>query len=442
MTIGHTTYASTGAHSEQASLPPTTIPHVVIVGGGFGGLQAAKALRKEPVQITLIDQNNYHLFQPMLYQVATAGLAPSDISTPIRFILRHQENTEVLMAHVTAVDVEKQLVLIDTNGQAIPYDYLVVATGATTNYFGHREWEALAPGLKSLNQSLDVRNEVLSAFEAAEREPDEEKRTALLTFVLVGGGPTGVELAGALAELTHKALAHDFRHIRPESTRIILVESEENIIPSFPASLARKATRKLKQFGVEVKTGVRVTHIDEMGVEVDGEHIQTQNIIWTAGVKASPAGQWLHAEVDREGRVKVEDDLSVPGHSNVFVIGDTALVVDHGRELPGLAPVAMQEGAYIAHRIREKIEHRHYYEPFHYIDRGMLATVGRSFGIVAIGPLRFTGLFAWVFWLLVHILFLIGFRNRFIVFFQYAWAYFTFQRGARIIYLERTMRKP
>lgn len=427
--------------SESTRRPTTMLPHVVIVGGGFGGLQVAKALAQQPVDITLIDQNNYHLFQPMLYQVATAGLSPSDISSPIRSILHEQNNVEVLMAQVTGIEVNEQRVLMGK--QSVPYDYLILATGATSNYFGHPQWQQLAPGLKSLREALDVRTMVLSAFEAAEREEDPEKRRALLTFVLVGGGPTGVELAGAIAELARQTLAHDFRRIEPKMTRIVLVEGEKRLMPSFPPILTRKTTRKLLALGIEVRTGVHVEQVDAMGVDVGGERIETENVIWTAGVKASPAGQWLQTETDHDGRVKVQDNLSFSDHPNIFVIGDTALVIDRGRPLPGLAPVAIQEGDYVAQRIGDMILHKET-RPFHYIDRGMLATVGRSFGVVDVGPLRFTGFVAWLFWLVVHILFLIGFRNRLIVFFQYAWAYFTFQRNARIIYPTRdnNMRLP
>jgi NADH dehydrogenase len=416
-------------------------PHVVIVGAGFGGLEAAKRLGDPSVEVTVIDRNNFHLFQPMLYQVATAGLSPADISTPIRHILRHQHNTGVLQAEVTGVDTEQQEVLLDGN-QSLHYDYLIIATGATSNYFGHEEWKKLAPGMKTIDEAVTVRRVVLSAFEAAEREPDEQKRKALLTFVLVGGGPTGVELAGAIAELAHKALIGDFRHIDPKTTRIVLVEGESRIIPSFPASLTRKATEKLKEMGVEIRTGVHVKEVKQGEVRIGDEHLATDNVIWTAGVKASPAAQWLHAEADHDGRVKVQSDLSVPGHSNIFVIGDTALATENGKKLPGLAPVAMQEGRYVAALIADRIAGKTTTQPFHYFDKGTMATVGRSFGIVDIGPFHFTGFFAWLTWLFVHILFLIGVRNRILVFYQYAWAYFTFQRGTRVILPGGKIREP
>jgi NADH dehydrogenase len=426
---------------EEQQRKPATMPHVVIVGAGFGGLEAAKALGRLPVEVTVIDQNNFHLFQPMLYQVATAGLAPSDIATAIREVLRDQQNTGVLMARVVGIDVEEQQVLLQDN-KAMHYDYLILATGATSNYFGHPQWARLAPGMKTLDEAITVRRLVLSAFEAAEREPDEEKRKALLTFVLVGGGPTGVELAGAIAELTRHALKGNFRHIRPDLTRIVLVQGGHQILKGFPAALARQSEQKLRQMGVEVVTGVHVEEVKERGVRVKDEFIETENVIWTAGVKASPAGTWLHADVDRDGRVKVQSDLRVPGHDTIFVIGDTALVTQNGKPLPGLAPVAMQEGRYVASVIGDHVAGKASHAPFHYFDKGTLATVGRSFGVVAIGPLRFAGLLAWWIWLFVHILFLIGLRNRLIVFLQYAWSYITWGRGARVILPGGQIREP
>jgi NADH:ubiquinone reductase (H+-translocating) len=425
----------------QDQQKPADVPHIVIVGGGFGGLQVARELGKQPVQVTIIDHNNFHLFQPMLYQVATAGLSPSDISNPIRAILEKQENTGTLMAEVTGIDVDAHQVLMGDQ-QALHYDYLILATGATSNYFGHQEWQQLAPGLKTINDALAVRRTVLSAFEAAEREPDEQKRRALLTFVLVGGGPTGVELAGAIAELAHRSLAGDFRHIDPSMTRIVLVQGPKRILPSFPESLAQQASKKLKQSGVEIKTGEHVKAVRKDGVMIGDEHLATENVIWTAGVKASPAGKWLQAEVDHEGRVKVQLDLTVPGHPNIFVIGDTALVKQNGKHLPGLAPVAIQEGKYVASAIADRLTGKDHQQPFHYFDKGTLATVGRGFGIVDIGPIRFTGLFAWLTWLFVHIFFLIGLRSRIFVFLQYAWTYITFQRSTRIILPEDTVRQP
>jgi NADH:ubiquinone reductase (H+-translocating) len=419
----------------------TTAPHVVIVGGGFGGLQAAKALARQSVQVTIIDHNNFHLFQPMLYQVATAGLSPSDIANPLRAVLENQRNTGVLMAEVTGIDVNEQQVLLGER-QAIHYDYLILATGATSNYFGHPEWQHLAPSLKNVNDALVVRRLVLSAFEAAECEPDEESRKALLTFALVGGGPTGVELAGAIAELARQTLKGNFRHIDPTMTRIVLVQGPPRILPSFPAGLAQRASKKLQQFGVEIRTGKHVKEVRKDGIMIGDEFLATENVIWTAGVKASPAGEWLHAETDHRGRVKVRPDLTVAGHDNIFAIGDTALVEQNGKPLPGLAPVAMQEAGYAASVIADRVAGKAHPQPFRYFDKGALATVGRSFGIVAIGPLRFTGLLAWLIWLFVHILFLISARNRLLVFIQYAWNYFTYQRGARVIIPENSIRSP
>ncbi len=436
-----TTQDRTAKTTENTQNKLTAVPHIVIVGGGFGGLQAAKELGKQPVEVTIIDHNNFHLFQPMLYQVATAGLSPADIASPIRAILEEQQNTGVLMAKVTGVDVQEQQVLLGDK-QAIHYDYLILATGATSNYFGHPQWQQVAPGLKSINDAMAVRRLVLSAFEAAEREPDEQKRRALLTFVLVGGGPTGVELAGAIAELARQSLKGNFRHIDPGMARIVLVQGPKRIMPEFPSSLTQKASKKLKQLGVEIKAGVHVKEVRKDGVMIGDEHLATENVIWTAGVKASPAGEWLHADVDHDGRVKVQPDLTVSGHANIFVIGDTALVEQNGKHLPGLAPVAMQEAEYAASVIAARIAGKAYQKPFHYFDKGTLATVGRGFGIVDIGPVRFTGLSAWLTWLFVHILFLIGFRSRILVFLQYAWTYFTFQRGTRVILPGDTVRTP
>ncbi len=427
----------------RAKQPTTVQPRVVIVGSGFGGLQAAKALRGAPVQVTVIDKSNHHLFQPLLYQVATAGLSPADISAPIRSILRKQANTRVLMEEVTGVDTQEQRVI--AGDTSIPYDYLIVATGARHSYFGHNEWEAYAPGLKSITDATAIRRDILLAFEAAERESDLEKRDALLTFVLVGAGPTGVEMAGAIAELAHKALVRDFRNIDPKSARIILVEAGPKILAAFPDSQARRAQKALNRLGVEVRTSAAVENITGDGVVIAGKFLAAKTVIWTAGVAASAAGQWLGAEVDRAGRVKVASDLSLPDHPNVFVIGDTAIVIQDGKPLPGVAPVAMQEGRYVGSLIAQTVagnssnagnantNGKVTMPGFHYHDKGSLATVGRSFGIVDIGGFRLYGFFAWVMWLVIHIFYLIGFRNRFLVMFQWAWAYLTFQRGARLI---------
>jgi NADH dehydrogenase len=431
--------SSSSANEQSTGL----IPRVVIIGAGFGGLQAAKSLAHLPVKVTIIDRNNHHLFQPMLYQVATAGLSPADIASPIRETLSKQENTEVLMATVHGVDVQEQRVLLG-HEQWVPYDYLIVATGATSNYFGHDEWATLAPGLKNLDEAMMVRDKVLLAFEAAEREPDKEKRRALMTFVLVGGGPTGVELAGSMAEMAHKSFSRNFRHIRPSDARIILVEGKPRVMPSFPTPLTNKAQKQLQQLGVELRNGVHVEEIDEHGVAIgkNKERVNTKTVIWTAGVKASPAGQWLHAEVDHDGRVKVQSNMTIPNHANIFVIGDTALAMQRGKPLPGLAPVALQEAKYVASVIEDKLQGKEHKEAFHYFNKGTMATVGRAFGVVDIGFIRFTGLLGWLAWLFVHILLLLGVQNRLVVFLRYMWSYITFQRAARVILPEHSSHPP
>lgn len=415
--------------------PVAMKPRVVIVGGGFGGLHVARALRNAPVQVTVIDRSNHHLFQPLLYQVATAALSPADISAPIRGILSRQANTNVIFAEVTGIDLQEQCVLM--HDKEVPFDYLILATGARHSYFGHDEWEPYAPGLKSITDATAIRRKILLAFEAAEVETDLEKRRALMTFVLVGAGPTGVEMAGAIAELAHKALAADFRNIDPTSARIVLVEALPRILGAFPESLARKAQKALNRLGVEVRTNAPVEAIDAGGVVIAGKYLAAQTVIWTAGVAASQAGKWLGAETDRAGRVKVLPDLSIPGHPNVFVIGDTAVVMQNGKPLPGVAPVAMQEGHYVASVIARHVAGRQADAPFHYFNKGNVATVGRSFGIVEIGKIRIAGFIAWVMWLAIHIFYLIGFRNRVLVMLQWAWAYFTSQRGARLITFDK-----
>ncbi|MGE5333174.1 MAG: NAD(P)/FAD-dependent oxidoreductase [Nitrososphaerota archaeon] len=416
------------------------LPRVVIVGAGFGGLEAALKLRHAPAQVTVIDRNNHYVFQPLLYQVATAYLSPADITAPIRNVLRHQRNTEVLLAEVTDVDTGARRVFIrdETTGAArgVPYDYLVLATGAGQSYFGRDEWEAYAPGLKSIPDAIALRRKVLLAFEEAElaAETDPRRVGSLLTFVIVGGGPTGVELAGAIAELAHRTLRGDFRHIQVTSTRIVLVEALPRLLNTFPESLSEKAARKLQRLGVEVRTGERVEQVDEDSVVVAGQRIEARTVIWAAGVKASPAGAWLGAETDRAGRVMVNGDLTVPGHPEIFVLGDTASAAgDDGKPLPGVAPVAMQQGRYAGSMIRERIEGRENPRPFKYFNKGNLATIGRSFAIADFGFARASGFIAWMLWLAVHIMYLIGFRNRLLVMFQWAWAYFTYERGARII---------
>ncbi len=415
---------------------PAVMPRVVIVGAGFGGLQAARALRKAPVQVTVIDRNNHHLFQPLLYQVATAVLSPADICAPIRGVLSKQKNVEVLLGEVTEVDVKAQRVLM--YDQSVPYDYLILATGARDSYFGHNDWAEFAPGLKSVVQATAIRRKILLAFEMAEREKDPEKRQALLTFVLVGAGPTGVEMAGAIGGLAHKTLVSDFRHIDPKQARIVLVEALPRILIAFDEQLAHKAHKALNRLGVEVRTSSPVEAIDSEGVVIAGERLAAKTVIWTAGVAASPAGQWLGAETDRAGRVKVLSDLTVPGHPNMFVIGDTASCTQDGKPLPGVAQVALQQGRYAASVIADRVAGKAHTQAFHYVDKGNLATIGRFYGIAAIGKLRFAGLLGWFVWLVVHLMFLIGYRNRLVVMFQWAVYYTTFQRGARLITFEDT----
>lgn len=436
--------------TEQSALPgeeeqksPSSVghpPHVVIVGGGFGGLRAAKALRNVPVRVTLIDRNNHHLFQPLLYWVATAGLSPADISSPIRRILRGQKNIGVLMAEVTGVDLENQRVLMGE--RSLSYDYLVLATGAQDNYFGHNEWSKYAAGLKSIVEATRIRSHILRAFELAEIETDAEKVEELLTFVMVGAGPTGVEMAGAIAELAHKALAKDFRHINTASARVILVEAGPRILPTFSTKLAKKAHKALNRLGVEVRTSSPVESIDANGVTIADKRIVCKTVVWSAGVAASPAGKWLGVDIDRGGRVRVQSDLSIPEHPNVFVIGDTATLSQNGRPLPGIAPVAMQQGRYVASLIRQRVTTGGQEHPFCYIDKGNLATIGRSYAIVDFKGIHFAGLVAWILWLLVHIYYLIGFRNRLVTLFQWAWTYFTYNRGARLITINDEREAP
>lgn len=414
-----------------------TAPHVVIVGAGFAGLHAARGLAEAPVRVTVIDRTNHHVFQPLLYQVATASLSPADISAPIRGVLGKQNNTEVILAEVTGVDVQGQRVLM--HDQSVSYDYLILATGVQHNYFGHNEWRQFAIGLKTLQDATAIQHKILLSFEAAEQEKDPERRKALLTFVIVGAGPAGVEMTGAVAELAHKAFVSDFRHIDPLSARILLVEAAPRILPTFPESLAKKATAELTRLGVEVRTSAPVESVDEHGAVIAGEYLAAETIVWMAGVRGSPSGNWLGAELDSAGRVKVQQDLSIDGHPNIFVIGDNAGVLHKGKPLPGLAPVAIQEGRYVASVIADRVAGKPHKRAFRYRSRGTLATVGRAYGVVAIGKLRLTGFLAWVSWLFFHIFFLIGHRNRFIVMFQWALAYFSFKRTARIILWDNSL---
>jgi NADH:ubiquinone reductase (H+-translocating) len=404
---------------------------VVILGGGFGGLYAAKALKGEEVQITVIDRRNHHIFQPLLYQVATAGLNPSDIAVPIRKILRKQKNTDVLLGEVIKIDKEqKKVTLLD--GEVF-YDFLIVATGVTHSYFGHDEWAVHAPGLKTLEEALEIRRRIFTAFEAAERETDPERRAAWMTFVVIGGGPTGVELAGTLAEIARKSLPNDFRHIDPKQAKVILVESSDHILSAFPKDLSQSAMEQAQRLGVEMKLGSKVTNITAEGVFMGDQKIAARTVLWGAGVKASPVGEMLGVPLDRTGKVKVNPDLTIPGHKEIFVVGDLASLEQGGQLLAGVAQVAMQGGDHAADCISRSLRGVPHYEPFHYNDKGSMATIGRAHAIAMIGNTKLKGFIAWLAWLFVHILFLVGFRNRLMVLIQWAWAYFTYDRGARLI---------
>jgi len=409
----------------------TQQPHIVIVGAGFGGLRAARALKHGNVRITVIDRRNYHLFQPLLYQVATAGLSPNDIAYPIRAVLRRQKSTRVFLAEVVAIDTKRRKVILQ-DGE-VEYDYLVLATGAGHSYFGHPEWEAYAPGLKSIEDALEIRRRILLAFERAERETDEERRRALLTFVIIGGGPTGVELAGAIAEIAYTVMAQDFRSIRPQDARIILVEAGTQILPFMPESLSLKAEAALKRLGVEIVKNSPVTSVYQGMVMAGTQTIHAGTVLWAAGVEPSPLARSLSVPLDDVGRVLVNPDLSIPGHPEVFVIGDLAAFVDDtGKLLPGLAAVAVQEGRHVARNILRMCNGLPS-EPFHYVDLGTMATIGRAAAVVNFNWIMLSGFVAWVIWIFVHILLLIGFRNRFVVLFEWAWSYLSFERSARLI---------
>jgi len=409
-------------------------PRIVIVGAGFGGLVAARALRKVAAKVTVIDRRNYHLFQPLLYQVATAGLSPADIASPIRGILRDQANAEVLMARVTGIDRARREVTIEDNGRRIPYDFLIIAAGARHAYFGHDEWEAVAPGLKKIDDATAIRHRILVAFEKAETAADPEERRRLLTFVIVGGGPTGVELAGAIAELAKKTLVKDFRTIDPASARVILVEGGPRVLLAFPEDLSAKARRSLEKLGVEVLTNTPVELCDADGVVSAGQRIEARTILWAAGVQAAPIAKWLQAEKNHAGRVKVNPDLSVPGEPDIFVIGDTATVMQaNGQPVPGVAPAAKQMGDYVARVIAGRIAGKPVSEPFRYRNYGNFATIGRHAAVADFGWLKLSGYPAWLLWGAAHIYFLIGFRNRLAVMLDWLWAYITFQRGVRLI---------
>jgi NADH dehydrogenase len=406
------------------------VPHVVLIGGGFAGLAAARALARAPVRLTIVDRRNHHLFQPLLYQVATAALNPSDIAAPIRGILRRQKNTTVLLGEATGIDPARRRVRVDA--RELAWDFLIVAAGAGDSYFGHDEWRSHAPGLKTVDEALEIRRRVLLAFERAEWETDADARRELLTFVVVGGGPTGVELAGALSEIARHSLVRDFRDIDPAQAAVVLVEAADRVLPAFPPDLSAKAARQLEALGVTVRTGTRVTKIDADAVWLGEERIGARTALWAAGVAASPLGRSLGAPLDRQGRVRVEPDLSIPGHPEIFVAGDLAAIEQDGRPVPGLAPAAMQEGRHAARSIRRKIAGRKT-RPFRYVDKGTLATIGRSAAVADIRGWKISGFPAWAAWLGIHIFFLIGFRNRLLVMFEWAWAYLTWQRGARLI---------
>jgi NADH dehydrogenase len=405
-------------------------PRVVIIGAGFGGLSAAKQLARAPFDVTVVDRHNYHLFQPLLYQVATAGLSPGDIASPIRSILCPQKNANVILANVSDVDTVRKEVVAE--GRRISFDYLIIATGAEHAYFGH-DWSSYAPGLKTIDDATYLRRRILLAFERAETEPDADERRRLLNFVVVGGGPTGVEMAGAIAELAKRALASDFRSIDPRCARVILVEAGPRLLGPFHPSLSQSAQHSLQQLGVEVRLGANVTDCDCSGVSFGRERLQTRTIVWAAGVKASPVAEWLAVDSDRAGRAKVQGDLSVPGHPNIFVIGDAAAASGpDGKPLPGVAPVAKQQGYYVANLLMARAEGKTL-PAFRYRDFGSMATIGRKRAVAQLGPFKVSGLPAWLLWSLTHIYFLIGFRNRLAVGMNWSWNYITFQRGTRLI---------
>ncbi len=406
-------------------------PRVVVIGAGFGGLNAAKALARVPVDVTVIDRKNHHTFQPLLYQVALAVLSPAEIASPVRTILRGAPNIEVLLGDVTGFDLQKRLVRLE--GMELPYDYLVLAAGATHAYFGHPEWEEFAPGLKTLEDALEIRRRVLLAFENAEREVIAHRSALPLTFVVVGAGPTGVELAGAISDIAGRHLTKEFRGIDPRQSRIILLEGGPRVLPTYPENLSASAERQLKEMGVEVRTNALVTDIQQGIVSVGKEKIPAAVILWGAGVSASPLGRMLNSPTDKAGRVMVQPDLSVPGHPEVFVIGDLVSARrSNGQQVPGVAPAAIQMGRFAARQIKQTIEGKPR-EKFEYLDKGSLATIGRSRAVADFGRWQISGYFAWLAWLLIHLLFLIGFRNRLFVMTEWAWAYFTYNHGARLI---------
>jgi NADH:quinone reductase (non-electrogenic) len=406
---------------------------VVVVGGGFGGLGLARALARQPVHVTIVDRLNHHLFQPLLYQVAMAGLAPGEIAVPIRSVLSRQKNARVLLAEISDVDLLGKRVL-SHEAAPLDYDYLVIASGAESSYFGHDDWQPVAPGLKDLDDALEIRRRVLLAFEAAEREPDAALQRRHMTFVVIGGGPTGVELAGAIAELATFVLARDFRAIHSDATRVILVEGGSRLLASFPEPLSEQAQANLVAMGVEVRTNARVTAIDTAGVSCGPERLEASTVLWAAGVRASGLCQRLGLEVDRQGRARVEQDCSVKGHPELFVIGDAANFIPEGKEqpLPGVSPVAMQQARFVARQIARSLQGQPR-ERFQYRDKGSMATIGRSRAVAVLGRLQLTGFLAWLAWLALHIFYLIGFRNRIVVMLDWAWAYFGYRRGSRLV---------
>jgi len=419
-------------------------PHVVIVGGGFGGLAAAKALKNSPVRVTLIDRNNHHLFQPLLYQVAISVLAPGQIASPIRAILRRQRNTTVILGEVTGMDKDRRCVFAssaDREGVAVPYDYLILATGATHSYFGRNEFEKFAPGLKTVADAVAIRNRILKAFETAEAEEDPSLHRDLLTFVLVGGGPTGVEMASAIATLVRAMVQSEFRRIDPSLARIVLVDKGNRVLGTFAESLSEAAKARLEDLGVEVRLGQGVDLIDEAGVIANGERIASKTVIWTAGVAPSPAGKWLGVETDRAGRVRIQGDLTVPGHPEIFVVGDTMTLDQNGKPLPGVAQVAIQQGRYAGKLIRSRIAGRPAPRPFSYFDKGNMAVVGKGFAILQSGKFRLSGFVAWLAWAAIHLQFLATSSLRVAVFLQWVWTYLTGQRGSRLIVNHHSMEQ-
>jgi NADH dehydrogenase len=419
---------------------------VVVVGGGFGGLWAVQALRRADVSVVLVDRRNHHLFQPLLYQVATGGLSPADIASPLRGVLRHQGNVRVIKGEFEDVDPEAKMTRID--GVKIPYDFLILATGATHHYFGNEGWSSLAPGLKTVEDAISIRNHIFDVFEKAECEADDEQREALLTFVIVGGGPTGVEMAGAVGELARQTLRQDFRVINPRQSRILLAEAQDRILPSYPEDLSRKAVSALKRLGIEVHTNTLVSAIDQGSVTFKREGTETlipaRTVVWAAGLKASSVGEVLSertgAKLDKFGRVVVEPDCSVAGYPEVFVIGDLACLEQDGTPLPGVAPVAMQQGEYVARAVRARLMGKPR-DPFRYADKGRLAVIGRAAAVADFGRFRFSGYPAWLLWVFVHLMYLVGFENRLLVLLQWSWSYFTRNRSARLITGEEQWRR-